>query len=101
MIFGYDSDNPERLSEDQKALHSYARHICNEMEREEPYKGGIRRVFRKKSDNNHWLDASYYSDVAANMRGVKLGIESPSIGKIIGSMKPRMTLGQLAQAARR
>jgi hypothetical protein len=100
MIFGYDSDNPERLNEDQKSHHSYARHITNEKEREEPYKGGVRRRWHKKSDNNHWLDASYYSDVSANMRGVKLGIESPSIGKIIGSMKPRMTLGQLAQAAR-
>lgn len=101
-IFGFESDNPDRLSNDQKSHHAYARHICNESEVEEPYKGSIRRVWRKKSDNNHWLDASYYSDVAASMRGVKLGIEAPTTAKVVGTTRPkRMTLGQLAEAARR
>lgn len=102
MIFGYDSDNPDRLSPDQKSHHSYARHICNEKEVEEPYKDGMRRLWRKKSDNNHWLDASYYSDVAASMRGVKLGIEAPTKARIVSISEPskRMTLDQLAKASR-
>jgi phage terminase large subunit GpA-like protein len=72
MLFGEPSDNPERLSSDEKSHHSYARHICNEVEVEEPYKGTIRRRWNAKSDNTHWLDASYYADVAAAIKGIKL-----------------------------
>lgn len=100
-IFGQRSDN-DRLSKDQKDHHSYSRHICNEKEIEKQFKDGVvKRVWYQKSDNNHWLDASYYSDVAGSMRGIKISAEIPTLIKpIILGAKKRMTLGQLAQAAR-
>ena len=36
------------------------------------HKGMLRRRWKTRSKENHWLDASYYSDVAANMRGVRV-----------------------------
>ncbi len=64
--------NSDRMSDDQKSHHSYARHICNESEVEEPFQQGMRRRWKAKSENTHWLDASYYASVAANIRGIKL-----------------------------
>ena len=109
-IFGEVSDRPDRLSADEKAHHSYARHICNEVEIEEPHQDTIRRRWKAKSENTHWLDASYYCDVAANMKGVRLAgpvVTKPTQtipGVVVGppgSGKPRMSLGQLVTAARR
>jgi hypothetical protein len=71
LLFGENSAN-ERLSIDEKSHHSYARHICNEVEVEEPHKGGLRRRFHAKSDNTHWLDASYYATVAAHIKGIRV-----------------------------
>lgn len=71
-IFGAPHERYDRLSPDEKGHHSYAHHICNEGEVDEPYKGGMRKVFRAKSDNTHWLDASYYSDIGAGLEGVEL-----------------------------
>jgi hypothetical protein len=101
-IFGQRSDNPDRLSQDSRDHHSYSRHICNEKEIEKQFKDGtVKRVWDQKSDNNHWLDASYYSDVAGSMRGIKISAEIPTLIKpIVLGPKKRMTLGQLAQAAR-
>jgi hypothetical protein len=108
-IFGFESEHPDRLSPDEKGHHSYSRHICNEKEMERPYKGGVRRQWIAKSDNTHWLDASCYSDVAANMRGFKLDTEAstitkaPSIEKIeriAGVKRPRRSLHEMAKQAR-
>jgi hypothetical protein len=71
-LFGEPSVPGSRLSADEKAHHSYAHHICNEVEIEEPYKGGVRRRWKAKSDNTHYLDASCYSNVAAAMEGIRL-----------------------------
>jgi len=99
QIFGVGSDKPDRMSDDQKSHHSYARHICNEIEVEEPYRGVIRRAWKPKSDNTHWLDASYYSDVAASIRGVRLSISSPSkTGR--KESGPRKTLSEMAEQAK-
>ena len=87
MLFGQNSDRPERLSEDEKAHHSFARHICNEVEVEEPHKGTIRRRWKTKSDNVHYLDASYYSDVAANMEGIRVVVAAPK--PAAAATKPR------------
>lgn len=108
-IYGQPSDHPDRLSEDSKNHHSYARHICNEKEVEKPFKGGaIKRVWVQRSDNNHWLDASYYSCVAASMRGIKLSTEAPTLIKpvVLGSVNTRDTsrrrsLSQMRQDSRR
>lgn len=100
-IFGERSES-DRLSVDQKEHHSYSRHICNEKEIEKLIRGAVKRVWMQKSDNNHWLDASYYSDVAGSMRGIKLGIEVPKLIKpiVLGNAK-RKTLSQMAQEGRR
>jgi hypothetical protein len=89
-IFGFESENPARLSDDQKSHHSYARHICNEREVEEMVRGQLKRYWKARSDNNHWLDASYYSCVAANMKGVRIDITQTAkpIKVIPGMNKP-------------
>lgn len=61
-----------RQSLDQKAHFSFAKHITSEIEAEEVVGGTLKRSWRAKSDTNHWLDASYMANVAANICGVKL-----------------------------
>ena len=39
---------------------------------EEVVKGVLKRAWKAKSDKSHFLDASYMSDVAASMQGVRL-----------------------------
>lgn len=51
---------------------TYAKHITAEKEVEEIVKGILKRGWVSKSDNNHYLDASYMSNAAAAMCGVKL-----------------------------
>lgn len=92
------TERQDRLSADEKAHHSYARHITNEIEVEEPYRGTIRRRWKAKSDNTHWLDASYYSDVAASMEGIRiLQIIKSDEKQSASNPANKMTLGQLAK----
>jgi len=70
-LYGTPGDPVGRLNHDEKSHHSFAHHICNEIEIEEPYKGGIRRRWKERSENTHWLDASYYTNVGANIKGIK------------------------------
>ena len=84
------------MSDDEKAHHAYARHITNEIEIEEPHKGTVRRLWKPKSENTHWLDASYYSDVAAGIKGIQIG-GSTTTQKHSGGT---MTLAEMAAAAR-
>lgn len=94
-IFGAANVNPERLSDDEKGHHSYARHICNEIEIEEPHNGTIRRRWKAKSENTHWLDSSYYANVAANIKGVKvLSAETKR-----AEPKQKMTMAEMAARA--
>jgi hypothetical protein len=72
MLYGRVSDDPDHLSIDQRGHFTYAHHICAEVEVEEPVKGTLKRYWKNKSDNNHWLDASYRCDVAAAMCGLRL-----------------------------
>lgn len=113
QMFGVLNPNPQRLSEDEKSHHSYARHICNEVESEEFLNGKLIRKFKAKSDNTHWLDASYQSCVAANMKGIKLTMASvakpvkelPKQASSVPSMNSvpqhRPTARELAERARR
>ena len=79
QMFGVASDDRGgRMSDDEKSHHSYARHICNESEIEEMHKGTLRRRWRAKSENTHWLDASYYANVAASIKGIRLARTAPS-----------------------
>ena len=70
-LLWYAGDQGGRLNHDEKSHHSYAHHICNEIEIEEPYKGSVRRRWKERSENTHWLDASYYTNVGANIKGIK------------------------------
>lgn len=72
MMWGVAAKDKSRMSPDELSHTSYAHHICSEVEIEEPHKGGIRRRWATKSKENHWLDASYYADVAASIRGIRL-----------------------------
>lgn len=79
QLFGVPSEQPGgRMNDDEKGHHSYARHICNETEVEEVYKGTLRRRWKAKSENTHWLDASYYATVAASIRGVTIVNAAPA-----------------------
>lgn len=106
-LFGIGSDDRERMSKDQRDHHSYARHICNEQEVEKikakrgATTGVLVRAWESKSENNHWLDASYYSDVAASIRGIRVGGVSASVNRSRQSDKPRKSLAQLAEEAKR
>ena len=72
-VFGTKTPWEDRLGPDEKAHHAFARHICAEIEVEEPDKQGVmKRYWKPKSDNNHWFDAAYRSNVAAAMAGVQM-----------------------------
>lgn len=71
MLFG-EPGQADRMSADQKWHFSYAKHLTNEVEVEEVIKGRLVRRWKNKSDTNHFFDASYLSDVAASMVGVRL-----------------------------
>ena len=71
VLFGTAGDG-KRLSDDQKRHLAYSKHITAEIEVEELVKGVLKRHFKNKSDSNHYLDASYMSDVAASMKGIRL-----------------------------
>ena len=79
QMWGDPADSPDRLSADQSAHHTFAHHICAESEVEEPHRGVVRRRWKSKSHNNHWLDASYYAAVAMSIRGVSPEISAPSV----------------------
>jgi hypothetical protein len=71
QLWGTPGDE-RRLSDDQKKHMVYSKHIVSETEVEEVIKGVLKRSWKAKSDNNHYLDASYMSNVAASMKGVRL-----------------------------
>lgn len=71
VLFGTAGDG-KRLSDDQKRHLAYSKHITAEIEVEEVVKGVLKRHFKNKSDSNHFLDASYMSNVAASMKGIRL-----------------------------
>lgn len=95
QMFGQPSEKPDRMSDDEKNHHAYARHITNEIEIEEPHKGTLRRVWKAKSDNVHWLDASYYADVAASMKGISIG--GMGAATRTGQARPRVSLSDMAK----
>lgn len=75
LIYGDEDEKSIKygtLSYDQQQHFGYAQHICNEREVPEMFKGGVRVVWKARSDNVHWLDASYYSNVAARIRGIQV-----------------------------
>ena len=93
-LFMWGEPGGARMSDDQKQHHAYAHHIVAEVEIETVRKGVLVREWKAKSDNNHWLDASYMSDVAANMVGIRLVGSRASV-----AAGPAMTLAEMAAEA--
>lgn len=99
QIFGSPSKEGQRLTADEKTHFAYAKHICNESEQEyTDRRGNLRRGWKTKNENTHWLDASYYSSIAANVRGIRMATSAAVIAE---ASKPsnvaRPTLSQLAK----
>lgn len=78
FLFGENGKDPRGLSGDEVTHQQYAKHICGEVEVEESDNGLLRRYWKKKNEN-HWLDASYYADVAAHILGVKVTAALPAV----------------------
>lgn len=68
FLWGEKPDRAEVMSADQRAHGNYANQICAEVETDDTGK----RKWTLKSKHNHWLDASYYADVAAAIKGVRV-----------------------------
>lgn len=61
----------ERMSFDEMEHKTYAKHILGEEEVEEIVRGSMRKKWKERGEN-HYLDASYLSDLAACMKGIHL-----------------------------
>ena len=75
FLFGEPGNEPRGLSGDELTHQQYAKHICGEVEVEEVTNGLVKRYWKKKNEN-HWLDASAYCNVAASIEGIRLMGES-------------------------
>lgn len=98
FIWGEGGDE-RRLSEDERAHHNYAHHIIAEREVEEEVRGVLVRRWKPRSSNNHFLDASYMSCVAANMVGIRIQTQAEMAAAARGR-KPRRSLAEAAAEAR-
>jgi len=91
-------EDGDRLSNDQFAHGHYAHSICAEVEVEDIVKGALIRKWKSKAKENHWLDASYYADVAAAIKGIRV-----LAGQVVKSRpKPedRLSARQMKEKAR-
>lgn len=73
FLFGTPGSDPKRVTGDElehQRAH-YPAHIAAEVEVEETIDGVVKRYWKAKGEN-HWLDASSYSNVAAHMLGIRL-----------------------------
>ncbi len=97
LLFG-DLGIGDRLSDDQKGHFSFAKHITAEIEIEDPTKNkGMVRRWKVKSNTNHYFDASYMADVAANMCGITLLRKSRLMG---GKRKTAQELADITKGAK-
>ena len=96
-MWGRASEDKHRLSDDQIAHKAYARHILSEVEIEESHRGSLRRRWKARGTNNHWLDASYYASVAMSIRGLRLQEAAPSNAQKRTDPAARPSLKDLAQ----
>jgi len=69
---------------DKRCHQTYSHHICAEIWTEEhiPDKG-LKRGFKSKSHNNHWLDATAGACAAAAICGIKIVGEQPKPRKYV------------------
>jgi hypothetical protein len=77
------------MSDDEKGHMGYAHHICAEIEVEEPIRGVMKRYWKEKTKNNHWLDASYRATLAAAWCSVRLyGMPAPVLDEPVEQAPP-------------
>jgi len=69
FLFG-ESDHGAQFSVDERSHGQYAHQVCAEVEVEDMQRGVLRRRWKTTSKDNHFLDASYYSSVAAQIKGI-------------------------------
>jgi phage terminase large subunit GpA-like protein len=105
FIFGESPENPDDdMTRDQLEHLQFARQICNEEEVEEVVHGRLKRYWKTLGRDNHYLDASYYADVAASMKGIRLPVapmaKTGTLPEHATQERKRMTLRDLAQQAR-
>ena len=80
------------MSDDEKGHMGYAHHICAEIEVEEPIRGVMKRYWKEKTKNNHWLDASYRATLAAAWCSVRLyGMPAPVLDEPV-EQAPTLTM---------
>ncbi len=98
LLFGESSEGSDRMTVDEREHSAYARHIVAEREVEEYKKGTLRRVWKQLSKQNHWLDASCYASVAANMKGIRPATSAVATmsARLAAANESRPTLAQLA-----
>lgn len=94
-VFG-EGSGVKKLSFDEQHHFSYAKHICAEVEVEEIVRGSLKRMWKVKGNNNHYLDASYMANVAANMKGIRL-LSEQAAQAIADASGARPTLEDLAR----
>ena len=72
-LYGSPGEDAKRISGDEieHQRNHYPAHICAEIEVEENINGAIKRYWKVKGEN-HWLDASSYANVAAQMLGATM-----------------------------
>jgi hypothetical protein len=98
FLYGDKAEAGSVLNHDQRAHGHYAHHICAEVEVEDVVKGGLVRRWQNKNKENHWLDASYYADVAAAIKGVRVMGDAVK-SRLAPDQRP--TARQMAQGVRR
>lgn len=94
FLYGEANEKKELLSADQRAHELYAQHICGEVLAEVDYKGFRVRKWIPKGKQNDYLDASYISDVAAAIKGIRV------VGSATAAPPPK-SLAEMAKAAGR
>jgi phage terminase large subunit GpA-like protein len=101
QVWGRPSADASVLSDDETAHQSYAKHIVSEQEIEELHKGSLRRRWKAKGSNNHWLDSSYYASVAMSIRGLRIQESAPSKAQSKIEPSTRPSLKDLAGRGRK
>ena len=71
-VFGETGSQGGRLSKDELQHHSYGHHTAAESIEEEVIRGVLVRKWKAKNPRNHYFDAGYMADVAADMKGIRL-----------------------------
>lgn len=97
-LYGEPGTDPRRVTGDEleHQRRHYPAHICAEIEVEETIDGVVKRYWKAKGEN-HWLDASSYANVAAQMLGA--GLHQTGGHRKKRPLNTRLTLQEMAKQA--